>query len=141
MRLFFLAAATSLAVSTAALAATPSGVWLSADGRVKVRVSDCNGALCGRVVWLKEPTDPHTGAPRTDKLNPDAGKRDRKMIGLQVVQGLKPQGENKWTGPIYNADEGKSYHVNATLVGSNKIALQGCVLGVFCKTQTWTRVD
>jgi uncharacterized protein (DUF2147 family) len=141
MRRFLLSAATLLFVSTTALAATPTGVWLSADGRVKVRLTECHGALCGKVVWLKEPTDPQTGAERTDKLNPDASKRGRKMIGLNVVDGLKPQGENKWAGPIYNADEGKSYHVNATLVSTRKIALQGCMLGVFCKTQTWTRVD
>ena len=141
MRLFFLAAATSLFVSTAAHAISPAGVWLSADGRVKVRVTECQGALCGRVIWLKEPNDPQTGAPRTDKLNPDASKRDRRMIGLNVVQGLKPQGENKWAGPIYNADEGKSYHVDATLVSARKIALKGCMLGVLCKVQTWTRVD
>ena len=72
---------------------------------------------------------------------PDASKRGQPMLGLNVVHGLQPIGENKWSGAIYNADEGKSYAVNVKLVSSNKLALQGCVLRVFCKSQTWTRVE
>lgn len=141
MRLFLFAGATIILASTPALAADPNGVWLSADGRVKVRVTDCRGALCGTVVWLKEPIDRQTRRPRTDKLNPDVNKRNRPMLGLQVVQGLKPLGANEWSGPIYNADEGHSYNVKLTLINQTKAALKGCVLGVFCKTQTWTRAD
>ena len=107
----------------------------------KGQVSDCQGALCGRVVWLKEPLDPETRRPRTDKQNPDASKRDRPMLGLNVVRGLQPAGENKWSGAIYNADDGKSYDVNVKLVSSKKMALKGCVLGVLCKSQTWTRAE
>src|SRR5712691_7328877 len=141
MRRLLFASAAVIIASTTAIAAAPNGVWLSADGRVKVRVTDCNEALCGRVVWLKEPIDPQTHRPRTDKLNPDVNKRDRPMLGLQVVKGLKPIGANKWSGPIYNADEGHTYNVNLTLISATKLALEGCILGVFCKVQTWKRVD
>jgi uncharacterized protein (DUF2147 family) len=141
MRRLIFAGAMVIIASTAAIAANPNGVWLSADGRVKVRVTDCNGALCGTVVWLKEPIDPQTHRPRTDKLNPKVNNRDRPMLGLQVVHGLKPVGENKWSGPIYNADEGHSYNVNLTLISPTKVALKGCLLGVFCKVQTWTRAN
>lgn len=142
MQRFLLAAAAAVITSTAALAANPSGVWLSADGRVKVRLTNCQNDLCGRVVWLKQPNDPQTQRPRTDKLNPDSTKRDRPMLGLQVVSGLRPLGENVWSGPIYNADEGNSYNVSLTLITPTKAALKGCVLGgVFCKVQTWTRAD
>lgn len=141
MRLFLLAATTVLIASTTAMSANPLGVWLSADGRVKVRVTDCQGALCGTVVWLREPIDPETHRPRTDKLNPDASKRDRPMLGLQVVQGLRPISGNEWSGLIYNADEGQSYNINLILIGSTKLTLEGCILAAFCKVQTWTRAD
>jgi len=127
--------------SIPANAATPNGIWLSANGRVKVRVTNCEAALCGTVVWLKDPIDSKTQAPRTDKLNPDVGKRDQPLLGLKVVHGLRAQGPNKWSGPIYNADEGRSYNVNVTLISSRKMELEGCVLGVFCKVQTWTRAE
>ena len=141
MRNLWIAIAALIIATTPAIAANPHGVWLSSDGRVRVKVSDCQGALCGRVVWLKEPLDPETRRPRTDKRNPDASKRGQPMLGLNVVHGLQPIGENKWSGAIYNADEGRSYAVNVKLVSSNKLALQGCVLRVFCKSQTWTRVE
>lgn len=141
MRPILFAAAAVVIASTSAIAANPHGVWLSADGRVKVRVADCQGALCGKIVWLKEPIDPETHRPRTDKLNPDVKKRVRPMLGLQVAEGLRPIGENEWSGLIYNADEGQSYSVNLTLIGSTKLALQGCILGAICKSETWTRTD
>lgn len=140
MRSFLFAGAALIMASTTA-AAAPHGTWLSADGTVKVRVTDCHGGLCGTIVWLKRPIDPKTHRPKTDKLNPDVAKRDRPMLGLRVVQGLKPVGENKWSGPIYNADEGRVYNVNVTLKSDSRLALEGCVLGVFCKAQTWTRSD
>ena len=141
MRRLMFAGAMVIIASTTAIAANPNGVWLSADGRVKVRVTNCEDALCGTVVWLKEPIDPKTHGPRTDKLNPDVNKRGRPMLGLKVAQGLRPLSSVKWSGQIYNADEGKSYNVNLTLISSRKIALEGCILGVFCKVQTWTRAD
>lgn len=129
-------------MAAAQAAATPvTGTWLSADGGTKVRVSDCGGKLCGKVVWLNEPIDKTTGQPKTDKHNADAGKRARPLLGVQVVQGMKPSGENKWSGQIYNADDGKTYQANVTLVSDNAMRVQGCVLGILCKSQTWTRAD
>jgi uncharacterized protein (DUF2147 family) len=128
-----------MAVAQAAMPVT--GTWLSADGGTKVRVSDCGGKLCGKVVWLNEPIDQSTGRPKTDKHNADTAKRTRPLLGVQVVQGMKPAGDNKWSGQIYNADDGKVYQANVTLVSENAMRVQGCVLGVLCKSQTWTRAD
>src|SRR4051812_34209717 len=66
------AALLALAGSTAALAAEPTGTWLTQTGTSRIRVADCGGALCGTIVWLKEPNDPDTGKPKTDKNNSDA---------------------------------------------------------------------
>ncbi len=125
-------------LSSAALAANPEGTWLSGDGGTKVHISNCGGKLCGAVVWLKEPTDA-SGKPKTDALNPDPAKRSRPMIGLQVVRGLAPSGENKWSGQIYNADDGKTYSANMQVADESTAKVEGCVLGILCKGQTWTR--
>lgn len=135
------ALAGSLLVSSAQ-AAPVAGTWLSADGGTKVRVSECgSNKLCGRVVWLNEPIDPQTGKPKTDKRNADPAKRARPLLGVQVVNGMAPNGDDKWAGQIYNADDGKTYQANVTLVSTNAMKVQGCVLGVLCKSQTWTRAD
>jgi len=90
-------------LTSAALAANPEGNWLSADGGTKVRISTCGGnKLCATLVWLDHPTDPATGRPKTDRLNPDPAKRSRPLIGLQVVNALAPSGPNTWSGRIYN---------------------------------------
>jgi uncharacterized protein (DUF2147 family) len=138
-----LAAASLITASIAYAARTAdvTGVWMSQDGRTKVRVTDCGGALCGRIVWLKEPIDPKTGKPRTDKLNPDASKRDRPMLGLQVVNGLRPAGEDKWAGPIYHADEGMVIQVSLVVENEKHATMRGCVLKIVCKSERWTRVD
>jgi uncharacterized protein (DUF2147 family) len=60
---------------------------------------------------------------------------------VQVVQGLKPSGANKWSGQIYNADDGKTYQAHVTVVSENAMKVQGCVLGILCKSQTWTRAN
>ena len=125
-----------------ALAAEPNGTWATEGGKSRVRIADCGGALCGTIVGLKEPNDPETGKPKTDKNNSDAAKRSRPLIGVQIVLGMKPAGADKWTGQVYNAEDGKTYSGNLTYSGGNSLQLQGCALGgLVCKGQTWTRAN
>jgi len=132
----------ALAGSEGALAADPTGVWLTQTGGSRIRVADCGGALCGTIIWLKEPNDPDTGKPKTDKNNSDASKRDRPLLGVQIVLGMKPAGADKWTGQVYNAEDGKTYSGNLTFSGGNSLQLQGCALGgLVCKGQTWTKAN
>lgn len=139
---FALAALVALALSTSgARAAMPAlGTWLSADGGTKVRISDCGGKLCGKVVWLSDPTGAD-GKPKTDRFNEDPSKRSRPLLGVPVVQGMAPSGENKWSGKIYNADDGKTYDAHVTVIDANAMNVQGCVLSILCKSQKWTRAD
>jgi uncharacterized protein (DUF2147 family) len=144
MRRILLAAAAILVLAGAesARAADPLGNWLTQTGGSRIRVADCGGALCGTIVWLKEPTDPDTGKPKTDKNNSDATKRNRPLIGVQIVLGMKPSGAGKWAGQVYNAEDGKTYSGNLTFTGGDSLQLQGCALGgLVCKAQTWTKVN
>jgi uncharacterized protein (DUF2147 family) len=125
--------------SSAAMAADPAGTWLSEDGGTKVQIANCGGKLCGTVVWLNRPTDPSTGKPKTDSLNPDPGKRGRPLLGLQVVHGLTSNGPDTWSGQIYNADDGKTYQAHVMVVSHSAMKVEGCVLAVLCKGRTWTR--
>ena len=128
--------------SNVALAASPEGKWLSEDGGTKVQISTCDGnKLCARLVWLDRPVDPTTGKPKTDKLNPDPAKRERPLIGLEVVHALAPNGPNTWSGLIYNADDGHTYKANLKVESEGIAKVKGCVLAVLCKTHTWTRAN
>jgi uncharacterized protein (DUF2147 family) len=142
-RHFFAAVALfALAGSQSALAADPIGTWLTQNGASRIRLADCGGAVCGTIVWLKEPNDPDTGKPKLDKNNSDASKRGRPLIGVQIVLGMKAAGADKYSGQVYNAEDGKTYSGNLTYSGGNSLQLQGCALGgLVCKGQTWTKVN
>lgn len=116
----------------------PSGIWMTQAGDAKVRVSKCGGGICGVIVWLKDPIDPATGKPQIDDRNPNPALAKRPVIGLSLFQGMRPSGPNRWSGEIYNADDGKSYASNISVSGPNTLKVEGCV-GPLCGSETWSR--
>ena len=120
--------------------ADPLGTWMTENGRSRIKIDNCGGALCGNLVWLKEPNDPETGKPNLDKNNTEAGKRSRPLIGVLIVIGMQPGGPDKWSGQVYNAEDGKIYSGSIYELGPAALRLEGCALGgLVCKSQTWTR--
>jgi uncharacterized protein (DUF2147 family) len=123
-----------------AFAANPAGIWSMANGKVTVKVTNCGGNLCARIVRLAEPNSKIDGKPKVDRENPDPAKRKRPLIGLSILIGMKPTGNGSWKGAVYNPDDGKVY--SGTLQQSgDSIKLKGCVAGIFCRTNTFVRVD
>jgi uncharacterized protein (DUF2147 family) len=116
----------------------PTGIWLTQAGDAKVRVSKCSGGICGVVVWLKDPINPATGKPQIDDKNPNPSLAKRPMIGLPLFSGMQSSGPNKWSGQIYNADDGNSYASNVSVSGPGTLKVEGCV-GALCGGETWTR--
>jgi uncharacterized protein (DUF2147 family) len=115
-----------------------SGIWLTQAGDAKVRVSKCGGGICGVVVWLRDPINPATGKPQVDDKNPNPALAKRPMIGLPLFMGMRAAGPNKWSGQIYNADDGNSYVSNVSVSGPDALRVEGCV-GALCGGETWTR--
>jgi uncharacterized protein (DUF2147 family) len=139
---FAAAAILCLAAASPAAAGDPRGTWTTENGKAKVAIASCGGALCGNIVALTEPNDPATGKPRTDANNADASKRARPMVGVQIVIDMKPEAADTWSGQVYNAEDGKTYSGSITLVDPKKLTLKGCALGgLICKSQTWTRAN
>ncbi|MEH2613654.1 DUF2147 domain-containing protein [Bradyrhizobium sp. AZCC 1693] len=120
-------------------AADPTGVWQTQAGDARVKVSKCGGGICGVVVGLKEPIDPATGKPQVDDKNPNPGLKKRPMIGLPLFSGMQSTAPNKWSGQIYNADDGGTYASSVSVAGSDTLRVEGCV-GALCGGETWTRV-
>jgi uncharacterized protein (DUF2147 family) len=123
-------------VASAQTAGDPSGTWLKGDARV--RVSKCGGGICGVVVWLKDPVNPADGKPQIDDKNPNPALAKRPMIGLPLFIGLRSAGAGKWSGQIYNADDGGTYASNVAVTGPDTLRVEGC-LGAFCGGENWTR--
>lgn len=135
---FALAVVMSLAGS--AVAQEPAGLWSMANGKVTVKVRPCGGTICGTIAGLKEPISKIDGKPKVDRENPDPALRKRPLIGLPILIGMKPAGEDTWKGAIYNPDDGNTYSATLTLAGS-KMKVKGCVAGILCKTNSFVRLN
>ena len=108
--------------SGALAAASPIGTWIDHTGRGAVEISDCNGALCGRIVWLKS-----------------AG--DREACGMQIIGGVRPASGGSWGGGwIYDPEAKSKYDVELTPLGDQKLQVLGYAgMKLFGETMTWTR--
>jgi len=119
--------------------ADPTGVWLDKDGWT-IRVHACGPALCAEIASTQPPLDPATGRLWTDKNNIDASKRDRPLIGVQVLFDMHPNGAGKWSGTLYDSDRGKTYSGNLIELGADRIRIEGCMV-MLCGGEELRRVS
>lgn len=140
MRILAAAAVALVGILSSAMAGSddPTGIWLTQAGDAKVVVSRSGSMLSGRVIWLKTPIDPATGKLQVDDKNSNPSLAKRRIVGLQLFIGMKLQSPGKWSGKIYNADDGKSYDSNISLQDPTKLKVEGCV-GALCGGEIWTR--
>jgi uncharacterized protein (DUF2147 family) len=134
-------AVTFVLFAAPAAAADPFGTWLTADGEAKVQIGNCGQAYCGKIVWLKEPNDPQTKQPKVDKLNKDAAKRTRPIVGLQIISGMQASGANLWKGSLYNPEDGNTFTGSLAMEAADRLKLEGCVLAIFCRSEVWKRAN
>jgi uncharacterized protein (DUF2147 family) len=123
----------------AAGATEATGVWRMESGKITVKVVDCGAKLCGTIVALKKPLKKN-GKPKTDDENPNPALRGRPLIGLTLMSNMKPEGDNKWTGAIYNPDDGRTYSASIKLDGG-RMRVKGCVAGILCQSKWFVKVD
>jgi hypothetical protein len=103
------------------------------DGTANVEIVPCGDALCGVLTKTDMPD-------QKDTNNSDPSKRDRPVLGITVLQNMKPQGD-KWVGSVYNARNGMTYDAKISLHGEDILRVEGCLPGgVFCGGQNWSRV-
>jgi uncharacterized protein (DUF2147 family) len=117
----------------------PEGTWAMNKKKVTVQVAFCGGKnLCATIVGLAKPISNIDGKPKVDRENPNKALRSRPLMGLVVMNGMVPAGEDTWKGKIYNADDGGTYRATMKLVG-DKMVVKGC-WGPFCKDMNFSRI-
>jgi uncharacterized protein (DUF2147 family) len=108
---------------TALAQGSPVGIWYDQTGRGAVEVSECNGNLCGRLVWLKE-------------------AEHKEGCGLQIFGDVKPVAGGKWDGGWIidpEKDLKTRYDVEITPQG-DKLKVMGYSGTKFLsQTMIWTR--
>jgi uncharacterized protein (DUF2147 family) len=135
MRFTLTAVATAM-VATSTTAATPgpiSGRWQTDDGKAIMEIAPCGAAHCAKIARFLV-AEPAGGA--RDGKNPDKALRGRRLIGINILTELKPDGAS-WMGKGYSPEEGRHFKAAVSVTG-DKLKLKGCV-AVFCRTVGWTR--
>ncbi len=123
------------------------GVWNNQEKDAKIEIFKCGEKYCGRITSLKEPNYPPRstegvpGTLRHDNNNPDATKRSRPIIGLQIMNNFIFAGDDIWKGgTVYDPKTGNTYRGKMRLDTPNKLALRGFVgIPLFGRSTTWTR--
>jgi len=100
-------AAVLVSPSSAGAASSPTGLWIDQTGRGAVEITECGGALCGHVAWVKD-------------------AKDAEGCGLQILGNVKPVGPDKWdNGWIYDPDRDQKFDVELTPLGADKLRVMG----------------
>ena len=131
-------AALAILAAVPASAATPEGLWHTADNNGEVLISACDqGALCGKIVT----SDRIKAQPGlADDKNKDASLRTRLLKDLPILKGFTG-GPVEWKGgSVYRPEDGNTYKGTIKVIDANSIKLTGCVVFPLCKSQVWTRI-
>ena len=115
------------------------GQWLTEGDKAVVEIFGCDDRYCGKIVWLKAPTNPD-GSDVLDTENPDPSKRNRTVLGLNLVWGFRYDERQGWVdGSIYDPDNGKTYSCKMSLEGDT-LKVRGYVgISLFGRTTVWKR--
>jgi uncharacterized protein (DUF2147 family) len=110
---------------------SPVGLWRAKDG-AKIRIGACGRNLCGFIAQSSQPN-------MTDKNNADPTKRNRPLVGVETLISMRPNGAGRWSGRLYNDDDGMTYPGNLIELGPSTIRVEGCALGI-CGGDELTRL-
>lgn len=124
----------------AAFAQDVTGRWKLEDGSAIVEVYKSGDVFNGKIVWLQNPTEAD-GTPAVDSNNPDKALRSRKLIGLNMLSGLKKNGGEYSGGKIYDPGNGKTYNCSMKVDG-DVLKVRGSLdkKGLVGRTMDWFRV-
>lgn len=116
------------------------GKWKLEDGSAIVEVYRNGNDFNGKIVWLAEPTDPD-GSPAVDINNPDKNLRNRRLLGLNMLSGLKAADGEYSGGKIYDPGNGKTYNCSMKVEG-DVLKVRGSLdkKGLLGRTMDWYRV-
>jgi uncharacterized protein (DUF2147 family) len=128
---------------SAAVEPSPAGLWKTFDDnthkpRGTVRIYREDGAFYGRI---ESSFDPKDLTERCGKCTGD--RKDRPVIGLVILRGMRKDGAEFAGGDILDPDTGSVYKCRFTISPDGRKLLVRGYLGVslFGRTQTWTRLE
>ena len=120
------------------------GKWMSSEKNIIVQVYKEGDDFRAKIVWFDDTDDSSRPMDsRTDYKNPNKALRTRKLIGMNVLDGLKYTSKsNSWEdGKIYDAMTGHQWNSSACLTDNGELKVTGYWHFKFIgRTMTFTRV-
>jgi uncharacterized protein (DUF2147 family) len=124
---------------------SPVGLWQAVDSDTKqpigwFLIDDHNGVFDGIIakMFLKPGEDPNTTC---DKCKDD--RKDHSWLGLEIIRGMKPEGENKYGGgTILDPRDGKIYKATMKVTPDGQTLVVRGYIGfeLLGQNQYWTRL-
>ena len=122
--------------------ATPVGIWhtisdVTHQPKGIVEIREVDGKFVGKVVRSLEPG--HDVSPICGLCPGD--KKDKPVWGMEILWGLKPDGDAWSGGQILDPDTGKIYKAKMHLEdGGKKLVVRGFIgFSLLGRSQTWIR--
>ncbi len=121
---------------------TVTGRWKTIDdntGEAKsiIEIFERGGKVYGKVIKILDPAaEPD---PVCDKCPGDDPRFNKKIIGMEIIQGLVKDDDEYSEGTILDPEPGKIYRCKLWLEGED-LMVRG-YWGPFYRTQTWKRVN
>jgi uncharacterized protein (DUF2147 family) len=118
------------------------GVWEPSNGRARVKIEKIGTKYYGKIVWLKEPNDPKTNAPKTDKNNPDEALQNVPLKGYRMLKDFVYSGSDEWSeGTIYDPLNGSTYSCTIKMEDANTLNIRGYIgVSALGRTDVWKRL-
>ena len=119
------------------------GRWKTIDdetGQAKsiVEIYEKNNQVFGKIVELINPPADNPD-PVCDKCPEDDPRYNKKVIGMEIIKGMKKDGSEYEGGTVLKPDEGKIYKCKIWLEDDG-LKVRG-YWGIFYRTQTWIRAN
>jgi len=124
---------------------SPVGLWKNIDDvsgkpRALIRIAEVNGTLQGRV----EKVFPGPSEDQNPKcVKCEDALKNAPIVGLEILSGLKKDGDEYTGGQILDPENGEVYSSNMHLIeGGRKLNVRGYVgLSLLGRSQTWIRQE
>ncbi|MEB2784183.1 DUF2147 domain-containing protein [Algoriphagus persicinus] len=115
------------------------GVWFNPDKTAQIEIMENENEMIGKIIWIQqEDGDPATF---TDLVNSDISLRNRPLMGLTILEGLKFR-DGIWSdGKIYDPQSGISYTCELQLKKKDILEIKGYLGDSWVsRTVEWNRV-
>ncbi|HVW14132.1 MAG TPA: DUF2147 domain-containing protein [Mucilaginibacter sp.] len=118
------------------------GKWMSEEKNLMVEVYRSGNEFRARIIWFKgEPGHPMQGW--LDTKNPNPALRKRKVLGMEILHGLKYERDSdSWEdGIVYDSMHGHEWNAAAYIDGHGLLRVRGYWhFKIFGKTLVFHRV-